>query len=294
METTEVPKKFHVALSFAGEDRVYVDAVAKALQAEGVDIFYDKFEEVDLWGKYLYTHLSDVYQNRAVFTVMFVSDAYRKKLWTNHERKSAQARAFTESHEYILPAFFDESVEEPGLLKTTGHIALAGRSPAALAELITKKLRKAGVRLKQAFSYSDEAKADVDFSLKNGNKIAGLIKAMKTYNWYQQNPAVVAVLELDWGKVSADEACAGSQSISMRLWKRESSGRVLGQAASGVGFHSNRAGARYVERNVLRGLLQCCWRVPLRQDQGTVFGEVAGYSNGEEVRARNAIHPTDA
>lgn len=206
METTEVPKKFHVALSFAGEDRVYVDAVANALQAEGVDVFYDKFEEVDLWGKDLYTHLSDVYQNRAVFTVMFVSDAYRKKLWTNHERKSAQARAFTESREYILPAFFDESVEVPGLLKTTGHIALAGRSPAALAELITKKLRKAGVRLKQAFSYSDEAKADVDFPLKNGNKIAGLIKAMKTYNWYQQNPAVVAILELDWGKVSADEA----------------------------------------------------------------------------------------
>lgn len=60
-----MPKKFHVALSFAGEDRVYVDAVAKALQAEGVDVFYDKFEEVDLWGKDLYTHLSDVYQNRA-------------------------------------------------------------------------------------------------------------------------------------------------------------------------------------------------------------------------------------
>lgn len=39
METTKVPKKIHVALSFAGEDRVYVDAVAKALQAEGVDGF---------------------------------------------------------------------------------------------------------------------------------------------------------------------------------------------------------------------------------------------------------------
>lgn len=201
-----MPKKFHVALSFAGEDRAYVDAVAKALQAYGVDVFYDKFEEADLWGKDLYMHLSDVYQNRAVFTVMFVSDAYRKKLWTNHERKSAQARAFTESREYILPAFFDEAVEVPGLLKTTGHIALAGRSSTDLAALIIKKLLKTGVRLKQAFAYSDEAKADVDFPLKNGNKIAGLIKAMKTYNWYQQNPAIVDVLKLDWGKVRADEA----------------------------------------------------------------------------------------
>lgn len=39
-----MPKKFHVALSFADEDRVYVDALAKALQAEGVDVFYDTFE----------------------------------------------------------------------------------------------------------------------------------------------------------------------------------------------------------------------------------------------------------
>lgn len=206
MEATEVPRKFHVALSFAGEDRVYVEAVAKALQAEGIKVFYDKFEEVDLWGQDLYTRLSDVYQNRALFTVMFVSEAYRKKLWTNHERSSAQARALTESREYILPAFFDETVEIPGLLKTTGHIVLAGRSPANLAELIVKKLRKAGVRLRQDFSYSDEAKADVDFPLRNGSDIAGWIKAMKTYNWYQQSPAVAAILQLDWRTISADEA----------------------------------------------------------------------------------------
>ena len=61
--------KYHVALSFAGEDRPYVEKVATALQAEGVDVFYDMFEEADLWGKDLYAHLSDVYQNLALFTV---------------------------------------------------------------------------------------------------------------------------------------------------------------------------------------------------------------------------------
>jgi hypothetical protein len=201
-----VPRKFHVALSFAGEDRAYVEAVAAALRADGVDVFYDRFEEAELWGKDLYSHLSDIYQNRAIFTVMFISQAYSHKLWTNHERRSAQARAFTESREYILPAFFDESVEVPGLLKTTGHIALSGRSPSDFAGLIVKKLRKEGVRLKQALAYSDEAKADADFPLAKGNKIADLIKAMKTLNWYRQNPAVAEILKLDWTKVSADEA----------------------------------------------------------------------------------------
>ena len=158
-----MPKKYHVALSFAGEDRAYVGQVADALQAEGVDVFYDKFAEADLWGKDLYVHLSDIYQNRAVYTVIFISDAYGKKLWTNHERKSAQARAFSENQEYILPAFFDEAIEVPGLLKTVGYISLRGRSPAEFAALIVEKLRKGGVRLKQAFAYSAEAKADVDF-----------------------------------------------------------------------------------------------------------------------------------
>jgi hypothetical protein len=102
-------KKYHVALSFAGEDRKYVDEVAKRLQKDGVKVFYDKFEETKLWGKDLYSYFSDIYQNQAFFTIMFISEAYKEKLWSNHERKSAQSRAFSENREYILPAFFDTS-----------------------------------------------------------------------------------------------------------------------------------------------------------------------------------------
>jgi hypothetical protein len=130
---------FDVALSFAGEDRAYVDRVANALRDQGVKPFYDLFEEADLWGKDLYTHLTDVYQKKARFTVMFISDAYGKKLWTNHERRAAQARAFQESHEYILPARFDET-EIPGVLPTVGYISLSGRSPEDFASIVTRKL----------------------------------------------------------------------------------------------------------------------------------------------------------
>lgn len=34
-------EKYHVALSFAGEDRCYVDAVAAKLRDAGVKVFYD-------------------------------------------------------------------------------------------------------------------------------------------------------------------------------------------------------------------------------------------------------------
>jgi hypothetical protein len=198
--------KYHVALSFAGEDRPYVEKVASALRAEGVNVFYDMFEEADLWGKDLYTHLSDVYQNLALFTVMFVSEAYQSKLWTTHERKSAQARAFSDSKEYILPAKFDESIEIPGLLKTTGYVSLKTKTPDQLAALIVQKLKRSGVTLSQEYGYSENARADVDFPLPKGKKVPDIIRALKSHTWGTQHPAVVELLELDWNKVKPDEA----------------------------------------------------------------------------------------
>ena len=66
-------RKYQVALSFAGEDRPYVDRVASALRAAGIAVFYDAYEEASLWGKNLYDHLRRVYTDEAQFTVMFVS-----------------------------------------------------------------------------------------------------------------------------------------------------------------------------------------------------------------------------
>ncbi|MEM1284094.1 MAG: TIR domain-containing protein [Pseudomonadota bacterium] len=137
---------YDIALSFAGEDRDYVEKVAAILKRDGVRVFYDRFEETELWGKDLYAYLSDIYQNRARFTVMFISLAYADKLWTNHERKAAQARAFQEAQEYILPARFDDTAL-PGMLPTIGYIPLQDRSPEDLASLISKKLVSAGITI---------------------------------------------------------------------------------------------------------------------------------------------------
>ena len=173
------PTKYHIALSFAGEDRSYVESVATHLRASGVEVFYDRFEEVDLWGKDLYVHLSDIYQKMAVFTVMFISKAYSEKVWTNHERRNAQARAINDSQDYILPAFFDESIEVPGLLKTTGYISLKTKSAEQLAVVILQKLQKSGVRFKSQFNYSDQAKADADFPTRKGSAM----KRCATIRW---------------------------------------------------------------------------------------------------------------
>ena len=52
--------QYDVALSFAGENRVIVEQFAAILKAHGLNVFYDAWEQVTLWGRDLYQHLDDV------------------------------------------------------------------------------------------------------------------------------------------------------------------------------------------------------------------------------------------
>ena len=110
-------------MSFAGEDRHYANKLAKLLEAGGYSVFYDKFERAQLWGRDLYVHLSSVYKDQARYCVMFLSEHYARKLWTKHELRNAQARAFEESQEYILSVRLDDT-EIPGILPTVGYLDL--------------------------------------------------------------------------------------------------------------------------------------------------------------------------
>ena len=44
---------------------------------------------------------------------MLVSEAYRQRQWTNYERRAAQARAFEDSRQYILPVRLDDVEIKP-------------------------------------------------------------------------------------------------------------------------------------------------------------------------------------
>jgi predicted transcriptional regulator len=134
--------QYDVALSFANEQRSYVEQVALELRRSNIRTFYDRDAQVDLWGKNLYEHLSSVYRDQARYCVIFISQEYAAKQWTSHERQSAQARAFREHREYILPARFDDT-ELPGLNEAVGYVDIREMSPTQLAELIAEKLRTA-------------------------------------------------------------------------------------------------------------------------------------------------------
>jgi hypothetical protein len=131
--------EYQVALSFAGEQRDYVKAVASELNKHGVRVFYDEDDEIGLWGKNPAEELQRVYMTASNVVVMFVWEDYARKSWPIHERRSALARALDERREYILPARFDDTAL-PGLDPTVSYLPLANRLPAKLAENIMAKL----------------------------------------------------------------------------------------------------------------------------------------------------------
>lgn len=139
MSESTIDLDYDVCFSFAGEQRSYVEQVAELLRASGVRVFYDDYEKAHLWGKDLYTHLDDVYRHQARYCILFASEAYAKKVWTNHERRSAQARAIQENREYVLPARFDDA-PIPGLPETIHYVDLRSLKPEQLAELVREKI----------------------------------------------------------------------------------------------------------------------------------------------------------
>jgi tetratricopeptide (TPR) repeat protein len=131
--------KYQVALSFAGEDRTDAEKLAQQMKAKGIRVFYDELEQANLWGKNLYEHLDHVYRVQAKYCLMLLSKYYAKKQWTNHERRSAQARAFEENEEYILPVRLDDT-EIPGVLPTVGYLDLRAVSHDQVVERVVQKL----------------------------------------------------------------------------------------------------------------------------------------------------------
>lgn len=131
--------RYQVALSFAGEQRDYVERVARHLQSRSIAVFYDGFEGVGLWGQSGVEAFHAAFAEQSDYVVMFISEAYVSKAWPNHERRSALSRMIREKDEYILPVRFDDT-RVPGLPTDIIYESAQRRMPAQLATMIAQKL----------------------------------------------------------------------------------------------------------------------------------------------------------
>ena len=135
-----MPKRFDVALSFSGTERKFAEELAKRVRDAGFEVFYDEFYPEQLWGKDLVVFFDNIYRKASRYCVMFVSREYVDRMWTTHERRSAQARAVEEKgNEYILPIRVDNT-ELDGLQPTTGYLSLDQYEIPRIADMLITKL----------------------------------------------------------------------------------------------------------------------------------------------------------
>ncbi len=198
MESSNKAFSYDVVLSYAGEDREYAEALFNALSHHGVRVFYDKSDQATLWGKNLYTHLSELYQNEARYCVMFLSKNYAAKLWTNHEREAAQARAFKENKEYILPIRLDDT-HIPGISSTTGYLNWPPATAETVAGMLLTKLSELPsvdrqIKVNTTTHYlvetdprvNEDIRESVENLLKNGREQYDMHKYQDALSAYEQ------------------------------------------------------------------------------------------------------------
>jgi hypothetical protein len=139
---SEWPSNFDVALSFSGTERTYAKILAVKLRDAGFAVFYDNFYPEQLWGKNLTAFLDEVYRKKARFCVILVSKDYKEREWTNHELRSAQARALQEKgNDYILPIRVD-ATDLDGLPPNVGYLSI-DLGAEEIARLLIRKLQTA-------------------------------------------------------------------------------------------------------------------------------------------------------
>jgi hypothetical protein len=131
--------KYDLALSFAGEQRHLAATFAQRLDASGYSIFYDEFNQSELWGRDLSVVLAKIYAEQARYCLIILSHEYLQKPWTNHERRSSISEFINKRGDYILCLKVDE-VDLPGYSSVMGYISLKRYSEDEVYQLLLQKL----------------------------------------------------------------------------------------------------------------------------------------------------------
>ncbi|HEX5121177.1 MAG TPA: TIR domain-containing protein [Pseudonocardiaceae bacterium] len=134
--------EYDVCLSFADEQREYVNEVATLLRDKNIRVFYDDFLGTGLLGEDLIEYFDKIFRLRSRYCVVFISAEYATKQWTRTEWRSILNRAFHSSGVYVLPVRFDDT-DLPGALDTVFSLDARTASPAELADGLYARITQA-------------------------------------------------------------------------------------------------------------------------------------------------------
>lgn len=112
------PFKFHVAISYAGEDEAYVKEVARKLKELGVSVFFSGWQ--DSKGDLLPDRLSSVFNDESHYCLVFISNHYAKP-YPQFEFDVILSRYVKNRGSFIFPARFDDTPIKPPISEITYH-----------------------------------------------------------------------------------------------------------------------------------------------------------------------------
>ena len=136
-----VAKRFRVALSYPGDERALVAAVADELAERLTQekVFYDRFFEYELSRPNLDVYLQDIYRNQADLVVVFVCSNYEKRDWCHLEWRAIRT-FIKERRDDELMFVRTDAGEVAGLFPIDGCLDAARYTPVEIADAIMKRL----------------------------------------------------------------------------------------------------------------------------------------------------------
>lgn len=223
-------KKFSVGLSFAGEQRTYVQDVALSLKEKGISVFYDRLHEVDLWGCDLVDTLNTLYSESLNLVIVFVSKEYVEKDFTNLERRAALSKAITTRQKYIMPVRFDDT-KLPGLPSTIAYLNASENTPEQLA-----------VKICKALGLSENIKA-------NQVRPPHSADAQNTVTFCQNDHDGRYLIGQDEWQFEIDTSSAGSDSIHLYNDPVNINGVAIAQGAASIADVEDASALNYTSRS---------------------------------------------
>ncbi len=141
-ETHETEQRFRIALSFAGERRVFVEKVANYLAAsvERKRVLYDRYHEAEFARANLDTHLQELYHEQSELIAVFLCADYERKEWCGLELRAIRDLIKRRHSSCVMFLRFDDT-EISGIFSTDGYVWIGNRTADVVGELILERLK---------------------------------------------------------------------------------------------------------------------------------------------------------
>ncbi len=135
---------YDIAVSFAAEQRDYVERTVASAKALGLAVFYDRDMTHQWWGRNFVTEQRRVYGQRTLHFVPFISTEYLARQYPRDEFSYAMLAAVRRGDDYILPVLVgDVTPPEEMLHPHIGYLRAEDVTPEKLAVHMKAKVEYA-------------------------------------------------------------------------------------------------------------------------------------------------------